>query len=622
MMAVACLLATASVANLLANGGFDAADPKAGWNVPQDGHWRFEERTGVGGSRCLVWDSPEQCPKTLCSVSIPAEPGCVYKVSARINVESVKTGEWSFGVDWSSTDGKWISNSGTTRRTDNHPSVADGWVKYEGGTPPLPSNVGTLRVYCYAKSGASGRVRFDDFTVEKSGSRAVEYLVSSAYHDAATHGPVKLFARVCFNPLRYALSDLVGEFAFLDAKGQREVRRTALVSSELAVCTIAAEDLAPGRHPIVFSLKTARGETLGTETLDFTHEVEPTPRKVWVDEQRFAVVDGKRFFPIGVYTHFMTPEQFDFYARGPFNCVKLSNHGVSRAWLDEFQRRGLRVVIDIRDEIKVITADPSADKAKGRAALKKTILAWKGHPAVLAWYNCDEAPLSILPDIRLATKWVHEFDPDHPTYAVTDKPNQTRAFLSAYDIVGMDPYPVGNLSGMNDIGIASRWAEACREGMFDTRAMWQVPQMFDWGWYANGRKTGVATRLPTKAEFASMCWQAIAGGANGLFGYCFYDFYGRQDPEARDRVWQDYCDVLAKIRKAEPILLSDPSPVRVTDVPKDLAVRAWRRNGQDWILFANRTDRPVAATVTAGGRHVPVNLKGLGFTMMRLQKSE
>lgn len=635
-----CLLVAATVANLLPNGGFDANDPKAGWTVPQDGYWKVEEKSGVGGSRCLVWDAPEQCPKTLCSVTIPAEPGCTYRVTGRINVETVKTGEWSFGLDWSATDGTWLNNSGTTKRTDNHPSVAAGWIKYEGGTPPLPSNAGTLRIYVYAKQGASGRVRFDDFTIEKSGSRAVEYLVSSAYHDAATSGRVKFFARVCFNPLKYGLSDLLGEFAFVGTDGTRRTRRTALASPELATCELDVGELAIGCHPISFALKTKEGKALGMDLLDFTRETTPTPRKVWVDDRQFAVVDGRRFFPIGVYTHIMTPEQFDFYARGPFNCVKLSNHGVSQRYLDEFWKRGLRVVVDIRDEIKVITTDPSDDKAKGRAALETAIRAWKDHPAVLGWYNCDEAPLSILPDIRLATKWAHEIDPDHPTFAVTDKPNQTRAFLPAYDIVGMDPYPVGNLSGMNDIGIASRWPEACREGMFGVRAMWQVPQMFDWGWYANGRKTDAETRLPTKVEFASMCWQAIAGGANGLFGYAFYDFYARQDPASRDRVWKDYCDVLAEIRRMEPMLLADPSPIVVKGAPSTLALRVWRRNARDWLLLANRTYEPVSAELALpeafakldaalggtvelqGGNRLSAALQGLGFTVVKLTRRD
>ena len=625
-------------ASLFTNGGFESEPPSKGWSIPNDGAWRIEGGSGVGKSRCLVWEASAPCEKTLASFSIPVEPGDSYKVSGRVNVEAIRSGEWSFGLDWFTADGKWIDNSGASRRIDNHPSVSEGWVRYDGGTPPLPSGAATLRIYVYAKPGASGRIRFDDFSVEKSGSRAVEYLVSSAYRDSAVSGTVRFFARVCFNPLRHDLDGLVGEFAFAGADGTRQLRRTRLASADLAMLELPVSDLAPGRHPVDFSLKAQGGETLGSDSLVFTREKRPAQRRVSIDEQRFAIVEGRRFFPIGAYTHSMSPAQLDFYMQGPFNCVKLSNHGISKRILDEFWGRGLRVIIDIRDEIKVITADPSAEKSAGRVAIENVVRAWKDHPATLGWYNNDEAPLSILPDIRLATKWTHEIDPDHPVYAVTDKPSQTRAFLSTYDIIGMDPYPIGNLGGMNDVGIASRWAESCREGMFGSRAMWQVVQAFSWKWFANGVPAGEKARLPTKEEFASMCWQAIAGGANGLILYSFYDFHSRQEPAERESNWRCYCDVLKDVRRMEPVILCDPSPMKVGGIPADVAVRAWQGDGCDWLLVANRTYGPVEAKLGVRGEYsesqsvlggevslvgkslLAVKLRGLGFAVARLSR--
>ena len=93
------LVIAAAVVNLLGNGGFDAANPSEGWRIEADGLWKIEEGLGVGGSRALVWDSANQCPKSLCSCTIPAEPGNIYRVSCRVNVESFKTSEWSVGMD-------------------------------------------------------------------------------------------------------------------------------------------------------------------------------------------------------------------------------------------------------------------------------------------------------------------------------------------------------------------------------------------------------------------------------------------------------------------------------------------------------------------------------------------
>ena len=631
--------AAAAVVNLLGNGSFDAGSPDAGWSIPGDGYWRIEEKSGVGGSSALVWDSSEQCPKSLCSYTIPAEPGCIYSVSCRVNVEAIKTGEWSVGMDWSTADGKWIDATGMAKTVDNHPSVAQGWIRYEGGTPPLPAEAAVLRVYAYVKTGASGRIRFDDFSVENVGSRAVEYLVSSAYHDCATAGEVRFFAKLNINPVRHDPAKIAAQFRYIGADGRPTVKKSALKTSFGAGTKIAVKDMAMGKSKVEFLLVDAAGAVIGSDELEFTRTAEPVRRKVYIDDRQFAVVDGKRFFPIGMYSRIMTDEQFDFFTRGPFNCVKMANHGVKKEYLDAFWKRGIRVIVDIRDEIKVITADKSESKAAGLKAVADTVLAWKDHPAVLGWYNNDEAPLSLIPDIRLATRLVYQLDPDHPTYAVTDKPGQAQSFMPTYDVIGMDPYPVGNLGGNNKIGIASRWPETCRRETFGMKAMWQVPQMFNWEWYSNGvaKEKLPDTRLPTRDEFASMCWQAVAGGANGLVGYSFLDFWKRQEPADRDRNWKYFCEVLEEIRRMEPVLLSDPSPLRFGGVPDDMAVRTWRKGGEDWFLAANRTESPVSAKLVPGGRcggvsaelggsasllpdgRIGIELRPLGYAMVRIR---
>ena len=112
---------------------------------------------------------------------------------------------------------------------------------------------------------------------------------------------------------------------------------------------------------------------------------------------------------------------------------------------------------------------------------------------------------------------LEEIDPDHPTWAVTDKPKHARALLPCYDVIGMDPYPVGNKGWRNDIGICSGWPREAREGMFDMRPMWQVPQVFNWAWYRKGDNDPPPDlRMPTRQEIANMCWQGVAAGANGL----------------------------------------------------------------------------------------------------------
>ena len=64
---------------------------------------------------------------------------------------------------------------------------------------------------------------------------------------------------------------------------------------------------------------------------------------------------------------------------------------------------------------------------------------------------------------------------------------------------------------------------------------------------------------PTYKQVRSMSWIAIAGGANGLFFYSFFDLQqeGKADSTAAAGLWQAPARVAAEVRRFAPILLSN-----------------------------------------------------------------
>ena len=159
--------------------------------------------------------------------------------------------------------------------------------------------------------------------------------------------------------------------------------------------------------------------------------------------------------------------------------------------------------------------------------------------------------------------------------------------LGATDVVGVDPYPVGNcqkLSAVTDFCRAAR-AHTC-----GVKAMWNVPQAFDWGNYR--KKQTDPHRMPTKDELRNMNWQHLANGANGLISYSFFDVRRQTNAEAD---WQTVREVAWEIDRYVPVILSEPGPAATA--PKDISVRTWRKDGEVWVLAVNPNETDVACEV-------------------------
>ena len=133
--------------------------------------------------------------------------------------------------------------------------------------------------------------------------------------------------------------------------------------------------------------------------------------------------------------------------------------------------------------------------------------------------------------------------------------SEIRHYLGTYDVLGMDPYPIPKkpietvISSMRQ-GIA---------GTFGTKAIWQVPQAFGWGWLK--RKETKGQRAPTQKEMSNMTWQSIAGGANGIVYYAYHHLSEpHEDPnDAFAPAWARTKAAAAEVKKYEQVLLSaDP----------------------------------------------------------------
>ena len=578
------------------NTGFEAGTN--GWHIPK-ALWLMEEGTGRNGSTALVWENGDPKRYLFPRQTLALEAGGIYRYGAWVKVDKRPDGgkrapEPRVSLDFSNADGKWIGSD--YARPVGKPD-ADGWVRYEGVTRPLISAAVRGNLLGFMPRGATGRVRFDDFFFSCEGIRHVDTVVSSAYRNTAAEGSVSFIATLFANPAKMPPETLSATFAYRNADGAETETPADMLDAEHAAVKLDVARFAAGTHPVTFILRTkADGRDLGRATCSFTRAA--VPRRVAFDCFGRTLVDGKPFFPLGMYARDVTPKTLALYTNGtPYNCI-MPYHMPSKEMLNACRDAGLMVVCSVKDFVHGVHpgGGPFSSREASFAHIARMVRAAKGHPATLAWYTNDESPPRQVDALRDLKRMIHELDPDHPVWHVTDTTWKVRPFLGSYDVIGQDPYPVGRAGEKAAIGRAAASAQATRRAMYDTVPMWHVPQAFNWAWDTH-RPRSELHRYPTAEELASMTWQPIAAGANGLVYYAFHRICMATKGPERDECLRLAAAAAAEVKAKMPILLSEPGP-SVLSAPEGMVCRTWRTaDGKVTILAANTTRKDVAGAV-------------------------
>ena len=458
-------LAAAPLPTSPVNTGFEAG--KSGWRIP-NALWRIEEGAGRNGSKGLVWENNDPKRYLFPGYKLALEAGGIYRYGAWVKADRRPDGgkrqpQPKVSLDYSNAEGKWI---GADYAEPVGKPDADGWVRYEGVTRPLPSAVVSGNLFGFMPRGATGRVRFDDFSFSHEGTRRVDTVVSSAYRDTAAEGQVSFIATLFANPAKMPPGMLSATFAYRNADGAETEMPADMLDAEHAAIKLDVARFAAGSHPVTFVLRTKTdGRELGRATCSFTRAT--VPRRVAFDRIGRTLVDGKPFFPLGMYARDVTPEALALYTNGtPYNCI-MPYHMPSKEMLDACREAGLMVVCSVKDFVYGIHAghERFPSREASFAHIAGMVRAAKDHPATLAWYTNDESPPRQVDTLRDLKRMIHELDPNHPVWHVTDKTCKVRPFLGSYDVIGQDPYPIG-LSGENAaIGRAATDAQMMREAI-------------------------------------------------------------------------------------------------------------------------------------------------------------
>lgn len=580
--------------NLAPNPGFEEmdGDQPAGWRLPSP-EYSLSTTAPRGGERCLRFENADAGKYVLCAVPVAVEKGRRYELSAWVRTENIE-GEDSGAtlcLEFWGAEKKYLSGS--------YPSGVKGtqgeWKLVRAVSGPVPEATESVNLTCYVRKGMTGIAYWDDVSLRLFVPPLAEGITTDRYRNETTGGPVRVFVGLSLAGTLAEPGDVEGALEVIDGGGKVvATAKPSAIAADQAEFVLDSTPLAVGSYRVVCRFALRNGPAKGEAAIGLHRVAEPTKRRVYIDEHQRLIVEGKPFFPLGMYWSGVDEKNLAIYADSSFNCL-MPYGRPNRERMDWIHGHGLKVIASIKDYYAGTTWCPKhiATPEDERPAVEQAVAECREHPALLAWYLNDELPKEMMDRLDAHQSWIEELDPDHPTWVVLYQVNDVRAYLSSFDAIGTDPYPIPT----KPAATALDWTRKTRNGVFGQRSVWQVPQVFDWRAYKKSAEDAATYRAPTLLEMRSMAWQCIAAGANGLVFYSWFDLHKMNAVDPFEQRWGEVKSMAAEIDALIPVILSvEPVPTVVAEAPEGVAWRLARLENAVYLIAVNSTDEPAAAS--------------------------
>lgn len=598
------------------NPGFETDDGKGGakgWSVYRNGKWSVVAGEGRNGTRAVHCTDAGKGGWTTQWVDV--KPGKAYRVEGWIRTEGVEGRGARVDFAWNDEKGRRIgvaTSRGITGTT--------GWTEVSF-TAYVTDDAKKCLIGMPVTGNGAGKVWYDDLRITPIDLPPIGQMTSSAYRNRAFEGAVTFSASLNATKEEIEARRYQGRFVLPPVPGTSASRfLPATLKDGVAAATAEVATFPTGTSDVTFELLDSKGMKTASKTIRFTRTAKPETKGVRIDARGITMIDGKPFFPLGMFMGQAKKAKIDRFSKGPFNCLMPYNEP-SRAELDHIASKGLKVIFSFKDYYQDLKYTPKAitDDASEVAHITEKVNGLKDHPAIMAWYINDELGLDRLGSLTMHRDLFERLDPDRPTWVALYQIKQIRDYLPTFDVIGTDPYPICQV-GDPPVSQAIDWTRRTKEATFGARAMWQIPQVFDWGRY---RKRDVnKTRPPTFDEMRNMAWQCIVGGANGIIFYSYESWEEMRWRTSPEMMWEHVCRIGSEIKERFPIFLSpEPAPALKCSCEEG-GVRAWRKDGRIYILAVNATYRPKVLEFDLEGFPLPrsVSLPALGVWFGEIEK--
>jgi len=592
--------ATSAVAGtsdpIVRNAGFEASSKgrPVAWSLPP--YYSLAPGMGRNGTAAIAYSfvTNRQMIAPVAQ-NIELAPSEAYRVSCWIRTEDVKPPKGEMGVriglEWKDGDGR-CDGAYSKRLVGTHD-----WTHVTIITPKMPHDLKYCRVQVYVGYGKTpGKAWFDDVWIEKIEAKPISGLYCGAYRGKCWGDePVQFAAMLDIAAPMISNNVANVSLRYRDKSGAAHTISPIRLSTDRAEFSLCASELEMGAQSVVCSV-TTNGAPAGESSCRIVRVQSDPGWRVRFDRYGRTLVDGRPFFPLGMFMGKVTDNELAVYCEGPFNCL-MPYQEPSREMLDLCESKGLKVIYPLKEvysHTKWAKERGITTEAKENEYVASRVGEFKSHKAILAWYLCDELGPDHAAALGRRRALFENLDPDHPTWNCLMQVNQLSLYMDSIDCIGTDPYPVAQ----GAISRAADWTMMTKRNTAGLRPIWMVPQAFSWTWFSLGREDD---RMPTEDEMRAMSWQMIACGANGLIYYAFHQMRlncGEDFP----RDWAAVKIVASEVARHADVLMSEPGPAFKSDVHESfLPVRTWQRGGEAFVLAVNATPKRAAAKVVVDG---------------------
>ena len=286
-----------------------------------------------GGSASLRYQNSDSKRYLLCTQRLAVKPGWLIRFSAWIKTQNI-AGDGSgatLAVEWSDRSGKWLGGAYCEGIKDTRD-----WTLLEN-VCRVPQNARSATISCYVAKHMAGTAWFDDVSATRVKSSSLNtVLLSPNYRGHITaEGPKEVRAFVKLNPVDYdATPNEIRLAITLRDRSKRELcglkdillsqPSTSAPSTSDAVITnltLPIGNLLPGVYDLEVQASRPNGDILATSHHRLERVADDFKPHCSIDSHRRLLVDGRPFFPIGMYCSSIDAEIVKAFADSKFNCM-------------------------------------------------------------------------------------------------------------------------------------------------------------------------------------------------------------------------------------------------------------------------------------------------------------
>ncbi|MBE6365216.1 MAG: hypothetical protein E7053_05640 [Lentisphaerae bacterium] len=599
--------------NVVLNGGFEFGIE--GWRNLVPGAIIAGE--GIGGSAALCVERDNKNAGHIFRNRMILEACTKYEFGGRIRLApGTQASQVRFGVEARSNPGfKWGGYTFASQVSQ------DGqWLDFRGEITTFADNGGgTSYVYefiIYVNNNTVGKFFVDNVFLKKKGAADMPKIPTAINYPAG--GVLDSDGGEVMITSSSGTANGPGSWKITGADG-KTVRegKTTFVNRTVKIQT---GELAPGVYRIAIASEAENNDYSLRNSLQLV--VRQKRSQCVIDEYGRTIFNGRPYMPLGFFIYGMPDEHLAIFKGTPFNTL------MSYAtWKSDLDLDHVMSVLEAQDMKLILSLKDFYDlpKSGGMLAVKDykgisgpdnivrhLVEKYRNHPALLAYYICDERPVS---DWKLyidRKDLLNQLDPDHPTFAVHCTPGAFPIYSCWQDVFGCDPYPIEkntrHMRPVTDHVQAAQKVAVYPKGT----GFWMVPQYFNWAGYQTGITPAEAYerfRWPTETETLAACVMGAIHGARGFLFFNFSDMFRPADPVKFAQTWPVILRVGTILKSLESWIMSVTPPEMLT--PADVKGRIFAAKfindeGKICIMIAAEGPGEAQAVITA-----PAGLKSL-----------